>query len=92
MNQATQKSECPGGTGQNANLKTDDAIVTPAEYLGKQYATLQARCALAGVSLHRLENDHGKTVFIVSKWALTRELPDLDALSAWLDRVAGVQP
>ena len=78
-------------TPSTALTKSNTAIVTPAENLGKHYATQQARCALAGVSLHRLENDHGKTVFIVSKWALTRELPDLDAVSAWLDRVTGVQ-
>ena len=86
------KSECPGGTGQDAKQITDNAIVTPAENLGKRFATLQARCALAEVSLHPLENDHGNTVYIVSRWALTRELADLDAVASWLDRVTGVQP
>ena len=57
----------------------------------KQLATLQARCALAEVSLHQLENDHGNTIFIVSRWALTRELQDLDAVASWLDRVTGVK-
>ena len=57
----------------------------------KQLATLQARCALAEVTLHQLENDHGSTVFIVSRWALTRELQDLDAVASWLDRVTGVK-
>ena len=57
----------------------------------KQFATLQARCALAEVTLHQLENDHGNTVFIVSRWALTRELQDLDAVASWLDRVTGVK-
>ena len=59
--------------------------------IDKQFATLQARCALAEVSLHQLENDHGNTVFIVSRWALTRELQDLDAVASWLDRVTGVK-
>ena len=57
----------------------------------KQFATLQAHCALAEVTLHQLENDHGNTVFIVSRWALTRELQDLDAVASWLDRVTGVK-
>ena len=57
----------------------------------KLFATLQARCALAEVTLHQLENDHGNTVFIVSRWALTRELQDLDAVASWLDRVTGVK-
>ncbi len=59
---------------------------------GKEFATLQARCALAEVTLHKLENDHGNVVYIVSRWALTRELADLDAVAAWLDRVLGVKP
>ena len=57
----------------------------------KQFATLQARCALAEVTLHQLENAHGSTVYIVSRWALTHELPDLDAVASWLDRVTGVK-
>ena len=91
MNQHTQKSESPGATGQYANLKTNTASLTTAENSGKQLATLRARCALAGVTLYPLENDHGKTVYIVSKWALTRELADLEAVATWLDKVTGVR-
>ena len=57
----------------------------------KLFATVQARCALAEVTLHQLENDHGRMVFIVSRWALTRELANLDAVASWLDRVTGVK-
>ena len=57
----------------------------------KQLATLQARCALAEVSLHQLENGHGQKVYIVFRWALTHELQDLDAVASWLDRVTGVK-
>ena len=59
--------------------------------IDKQFATLQARCALAEVALHQLENDHGQKVYVVSRWALTHELPDLDAVASWLDRVTGVK-
>ena len=57
----------------------------------KQFATLQARCALAEVTLHQLENDHGQKVYVVSRWALTRELADLESVGVWLDRVTGVK-
>ena len=57
----------------------------------KQFATLQARCALAEVTLHQLENDHGQKVYVVSRWALTRELTDLESVGVWLDRVTGVK-
>ena len=57
----------------------------------KDFATLQARCALSGVTLHQLENDHGQKVYIVSRWALTREMQDLDAVASWLMRVTGAK-
>ena len=56
----------------------------------KLFATLQARCALAEVTLHQLENDHGSAVYIVSRWALTHKLQNLDAVASWLDRVTGI--
>ncbi len=55
----------------------------------KRLATLTARAALAGVVLHAIENDYGATVYIVTRWAMTRELADLNAVEAWLDRVTG---
>ena len=55
----------------------------------KRLATLRARAALAGVTLHAIDNDYGKIIYIVSKWAMTRELPDLDSLESWLRRVGG---
>jgi hypothetical protein len=61
----------------------DDAV------RAKTLSTLQARCALAGVVLTAIENDSGKPVFIVSRWALTKELPDHDAVARWLDKVTG---
>lgn len=71
---------------------TNAAIVASAENLGKPFANLRARCTLAGIVLSAIENDHGKTVYIVSKWALTRELPDLEAVSSWLQKVTGGRP
>ena len=55
----------------------------------KRFATLQARAALAGISLHRIERDFSPMVYIATKWALTRELRGLDAVEQWFDRVMG---
>ena len=55
----------------------------------KRLATLTAACALAGVALIPSTDDHGRRTYVVSRWALTRELPDLDAVEAWLGRVTG---
>ena len=45
--------------------------------------------ALVGVTVHRIEGDFLPEVFIATKWALTREFTDMDALAAWLTRVTG---
>jgi hypothetical protein len=58
----------------------------------KAFATTQARAALVGVTLYRTEDDRGRRAYIVSKWALTRELPTLEAVEEWLDRVVGRRP
>lgn len=55
----------------------------------KRLATLIARAALVGVIVHRIETDFGGEEFIASKWALTKAFSTIDALEAWIDRVAG---
>lgn len=53
----------------------------------KRFATASARAAMTGTVLHRHEADDGKEVFTVSRWSMTRELPSIEAVEAWLDRV-----
>jgi hypothetical protein len=55
----------------------------------KRLTTAIARAALVGVTVHRIEGDFVREVFIATKWALTREFTDLDSLEAWLDIVTG---
>lgn len=55
----------------------------------KTFATLQARCALAGVVLVRTEGDDGAPEFVVSRWALTRAFRSLVEVEQWLQRVTG---
>lgn len=58
----------------------------------KLFETLRARAALAGVILVGSQNDSGQPVYVATRWALTQELESLEAVSAWLDRVAGSEP
>ena len=53
----------------------------------KRIATARARVALLGGALHVIDNDRGRPVFIVSRWALTKELADIAAVEAWLAQV-----
>jgi hypothetical protein len=39
----------------------------------KELTTVQAKAALAGTRVDPIEADDGATVFIVSRWALTRQ-------------------
>ena len=55
----------------------------------KRLATLAARAAMVGVTVHRIEGDFLSEVFICSRWALTREFTDMDSLELWLGRVDG---
>ena len=55
----------------------------------KQLATLRARAALAGIAMNAIEDDYGKTVYIVSRWAMTRQIDTLEAVADWLDLVTG---
>lgn len=58
----------------------------------KRLATLRASAAMAGVQLHvYYDEDTGQTVYLVSRWALTRQLESLDAAEAWLAQVTGVK-
>lgn len=50
----------------------------------KRFATLQALGALRGISVQRFERDDGRHAFLATRWALTRELPDLAAVQQFL--------
>lgn len=66
-------------------------IVTP-ERDQIRLATLRAKSARAGVQLHVYDDeDTQKTVYIVSRWDLTRQLESLDAAEKWLDMVTGAK-
>lgn len=53
----------------------------------KRLATAQARCALWGGSLAALEGDDGRPMFVVTRWALSKQWTDLDEVEAFLQRV-----
>lgn len=51
----------------------------------KAVATLQARAAIAGISLYQV--DGGR--FLATRWNLVRELADIDSAERWLATVTG---
>jgi hypothetical protein len=55
----------------------------------KAFASLQAHAALHGITVLESTDDRGRVVYIATRWALTKELPTLAALHAWLEQVTG---
>lgn len=72
----------------NARESSKPAAPPPVDD-GKRWATLQARCALAGLAVTRSQDDAGRTVYIASKWALTRQCADLDEVEQLLRTIGG---
>jgi len=55
----------------------------------KRFTTLRARAALSGVMLHCLDGDLGTQAYIATRWAMAKQLDDLNDVETWLDRVTG---
>jgi hypothetical protein len=53
----------------------------------KQEATLAARAALAGVTLHALKDECGRREWVCVRWHLCRAFTNLQELEDWLDLI-----
>ena len=81
----TTVAQWPGQMEQESG-HLDSAARAERDQRDKAIATARARAALAGFTMHLLPADGGGVVFLLTKWHLTRELPDLAAVSAFLDQ------
>ena len=59
--------------------------LTPSD--AKAAAGLQARAALAGIRLDPVESDEGRTVWIVTRWAFTKQCSSLEEARDLLERM-----
>ncbi len=53
----------------------------------KTLAALRARAALLGWGLHTVSETDGTGFYLLSRWGMTRELPDLASVSRLLKRM-----
>lgn len=53
----------------------------------KRIANAVARAALAGFQIHIVADGAGGSCFLVSRWNLSRTLPDVAAVEQFLDQV-----
>jgi len=65
------------------NEKTDSSDFASNDGHGKARATMTARAALAGCTLHELSGGG----FLLCRWGMAKELPDLRAVAALLGRM-----
>lgn len=84
---AAQKSECPGGTGQNAEQHTNTVIISQPDGTDKRLTTIKAELARRAFAVHNLAEGG----FVVCRWNMSCHCQDLAALVAFARRV-GVQP
>ncbi len=83
----------------SAQEKAAGVLVTPeaseerthhdstAAALRKRESNLIANAALRGIAIVRIEDDYGKTVYIASRYALTRQLDNLDDAERFLEQI-----
>lgn len=81
------EKKAPHGSGGAAQSNHDTSIVPADTEPGKRLATLAARLALKGYSLHATAGG----AYIVSRWDRSVVAADLDAVEGFLVR-AGVRP
>lgn len=55
----------------------------------KALDTLRARCALLGIVLAITENDHGRPLYVATRWAMTKTFSSLEEVGAWLSEIEG---
>lgn len=60
-----------------------------SQHDAKRFATAQALAALHGVTLYRIDGDFGRPIYCATRWAMTRQLDDMDQVEAWLQMVTG---
>lgn len=86
-----RRSAPPGSaaSGASQNLTLAAPLTSGPAETGKAFATLQAEAALMGFRLDRIETDAGAQAFIVTRWALTKELATLGAVREFLQQVGG---
>lgn len=75
--------------GAQANTYLNSEAAAARDQHDKAIQTLQARAALAGFTLHLIDTGAAGPAFMVSRWNLSRTLPDVASVESFLAR-AGV--
>lgn len=79
------------GNVQPASIvgKTPDEAREAARMDEKHIATLKARCALLGIQLYVTTDADGRPTFVVTKWAMCRELHSVQEVEEFIGLAGG---
>lgn len=80
MTAATPTSRSPADPAAPAAAPCDPAQT-------KTFANLRARAAIAGFTLCTMTESDGLYFYLLSRWGMSRTLPDLDAVAVFLRQV-----
>ena len=70
---------------RNQHLEKHSAI----QDADKVFSTMQARFALLGHCLYKASGANGATGFLVTRWGMVRELPDLASVASFFALIGG---
>lgn len=88
MSPPRQMDESPGGQAEAFRLTINvegTGIVSPQASDAKRIATVRAKAALIGCTLHMLDG----SAFLLSRWGMSREFSTLAEVEALLRRMGG---
>ena len=91
MHTDTTPNKTPTGSANNPAGHTDRQFVASRAVAGKNFASLTARFALTGHTLHRLgPNDSpGPVSYMAERWGMARHLATLDDADKFLLSIGG---
>jgi len=87
---ANAAEEALAASGQHPADRVATALVSRISD-AKRFSTLQARAALAGIALQRIDGDNCQLEYIATIGAVTTRLATLDEAEAWIDRATYVE-
>lgn len=87
---AAQKAQSPGGAGQSAEAKTENASVAQECPDCKTYASAQAGFAMRGHALNESRRAHdGRRTWTVSRWGHVRHFTHWNDVLAFMAQIGG---
>ncbi len=57
--------------------------------MSKAFQTIRARCALLGIVMAITGDDHGRPLYVATRWAMTKAFSSVEEVASWLSGIEG---